>query len=61
MRVEIWFGGSEKEAYRIEEVKEIKQSADGAFFKIIDKDGWEFETSVHNVVIIRPPKEKGGE
>ena len=45
--------------YNIEKVKRIDVSMDGAFCKITDEDGYEYETSPHNVVIINPPKERG--
>ena len=59
MRAEIWVGGMSNEAYRIEGVKKVETF--GNVCKITDVDGWEFETSWHNVVIIREPTEKGGE
>ena len=55
--VEIWLGGS---AYRFENVKRIDASCDGCWCKITLDDGYEFETSPNNVLIITSPK-KGGE
>lgn len=60
MRAEIWLGGMTNEAYRIENIKKIDYSPEGVLCKITTEDGWSFETSTSNVVIIRPPKEKGG-
>ena len=60
MRAEIWLGGMTNEAYRIENVKKIDYSPEGVLCKITDEEGWSFETSTSNVVIICPPKEKGG-
>lgn len=57
MRVFIWFGETVK--YDIE-AKRIDISLDGAFVKITDFEGNEWETSPHNVVIFHE-KEKGGE
>ena len=58
--VEIWMGGSIKETYRFENVKRIEQSFDCDFCRITLEDGYEYETSTHNVLIITTPK-KGGE
>lgn len=52
MRAEIWLGGMKNETYRIENVKKVETSTDGVFCKIIDEDGFVFETSPHNVVFI---------
>ena len=54
MRAEIWVGGMSNEAYRIEGVKKIETNGD--ICKITDTEGWVFETSWHNVVIISEPK-----
>ena len=61
MRAEIWLGGKHNVAYSIDNVKKIDYSPEGVLCKITDEDGWSFETSTSNVVIIRQPKEKGGE
>ena len=50
--VEIWIGGS---SYRFENVKRIDGSLDGCWCKITLDDGYEFETSPHNVLIITSP------
>lgn len=50
-------GGMTNPAYTIQ-AKRIDVSVDGAFCKITDEDGWVFETSPHNIVIISEPKEK---
>lgn len=57
MRAEIWVGNLKNEAYRIDNVKRIDVGMDGAFCKITTEDGYVFETSPHNVVIIHEPKE----
>ena len=61
MRAEIWLAGMKSAAYRIEGVKCVETSIDGAFCKITNEDGYVFETSPHNVVLVTMPKEKGGE
>lgn len=61
MKAEIWLGGVKEEIYRINKVKRVETSIDGVFVKITTEDGWVFETSPHNVVLITEPKEKGGE
>lgn len=58
MIAEIWVGNLKSEAYRIKSVKRIDVSMDGVFCKITGEDGYVFETSPHNVVIIHEPKEK---
>lgn len=58
MRAEIWLGGLKNEAYRIENVKKVETSIDGVFCKITDEEGYVFETSPHNVVLITELKEK---
>lgn len=60
MRAEIWLGGMTNEAYRIENVKSVQFSDNGYLCRITDEDGWVIETSTNNVVLIHPPKEKGG-
>ena len=56
--VEIWLPGS---SYRLENVKRIDMSVDGCWCKITLDNGYEFETSPHNVLIITSPKEGGAE
>ena len=51
MRAEIWLGGMKNETYRIDNVKKIETSIDGAFCKITAEEGYVLETSPHNVVI----------
>ena len=58
MRAEIWLGGLKNEAYLIENVKKVETSIDGVFCKITDEEGYVFETSPHNVVLITELKEK---
>lgn len=60
MRAEIWVGSMSNEAHRIENVKRIDVSIDGVFCKITTEDGYVFETSPHNVVLISEPKERKG-
>lgn len=61
MRVEIWVGGMTNPAYTINDPKRMEFMKDRVYVKIIDKDGWVFETSPHNVVVIRYPEDQGGE
>lgn len=58
MRAEIWLGGLKNVAYRIEDVKRIDVSVDGVFVKITDSEGYTWETSPHNVVILSEPNER---
>lgn len=58
MRAEIWLGGLKNEAYRIEKVKKVETSIDGVFCKITDEEGYVFETSPHNVLLITKPKKR---
>lgn len=61
MRAEIWLGGMKNAAYRIEDVKKVETSIDGVFCKITDEYGNVIGTSLHNVVLISNPKEKGSD
>ena len=58
MRAEIWLGGMRNEAYTIHGVKKVETF--GGVCKITDIEGCTFETSWHNVVVIKEPTEKGG-
>ena len=58
MRAEIWLGGMRNEAYRINDVKKVETF--GGVCKITNDEGWTFETSWHNVVVVKEPTEKGG-
>jgi hypothetical protein len=57
--VEIWMGGSTKETYRFEDVKRIEMGIETDLCRITLDDGFEYETSTRNILIITPPK-KGG-
>lgn len=55
MRAEIWMGSS---AVFELDVKRVDLSVDGVFVKITDTEGNEFETSPHNVILIKDKAEK---
>ena len=58
MRVEIWMGGMAVPTYTIKDPKRVDVSMDNTTVRIIDDEGWMFETSPHNVVIVSEPEEK---
>lgn len=58
MRAEIWMGG--RAVVVLAEVKRVDLGVDGVFVKITDRAGNEFETSPHNVLLIKDNDEKGG-
>lgn len=55
MRVEIWLGNT---GYIIKDVKRIEASVDGAFVKITDSEGYTYETSPQNILILSEPNER---
>ena len=57
-RVEIWMGGMEMPTYTIRDPQRVDVSEDGVTVRIISSDGWFFETSPHNIVMISEPEEK---
>lgn len=56
-RVEIWMGGMTMPTYTIYNPQRVDVSEDNMSVRIIDSEGWRFETSPHNVVMIREPEE----
>ena len=57
-RVEIWMGGMSMPTYTIHDPQRVYTSEDQTTVRIIGSDGWKFETSPHNVVMIIEPEEK---
>ncbi len=57
-RVEIWMGGMSNPTYTIHDPKRVDMSIDSTTVRIIDDEGWVFETSPHNVVIVSAPEDK---
>ena len=57
-RVEIWMGGMAMPTYTIYDPQRVDIRTDGATVRIITDDGYEFETSPHNMVMITEPEEK---
>ena len=55
MRVEIWMGGMTNPAYTIQNPKKVEISDDG-IARITDDEGWVFETSPNNIVLIKEPQ-----
>ena len=60
-RVEIWMGGMKNPTYTINDPRRVDMSEDGITVRITDDEGWVFETSPHNVVMISEPKKGGAE
>lgn len=58
MRVEIWMGGMAVPTYTIRDVEHVDVSEDGITVRIIEGNGYVFETSPHNIVMITEPEEK---
>lgn len=56
-RAEIWMSGMTNPTYIINEPKRVEMSEDNISVRITDEEGWSFETSPNNVVIIKSPKE----
>lgn len=54
--VEIWMGGVKRDTIQ---AKKIDVNLDGAFVKITDPNGYEIETSPHNVIIVHEKKKEG--
>ena len=58
MIAEIWVGGLEVPAHKLENIKRVETSMDGCYCKITTENGYTYETSPHNVVLITAPNEK---
>lgn len=57
-RVEIWIGGMANPTYTIHNPKSVVMCGGGVTVRIVDCEGWIFETSPHNVVMISTPEDK---
>lgn len=57
-RVEIWMGSSTEPTYTIRDPKSVVMCEYGTTVRIIDDEGWIFETSPHNVVMVSAPEDK---
>ena len=56
-RVEIWMGGMAMPTYTIRDPQRVDVSEDGVTVRIAGSDGWVFETSPNNMVMITEPEE----